>query len=418
MGTERKLARFPDSIADFFTLMLGTAINVPQRLFLFDYALATPGWTHGWDIVLKRTLSSLSWFAPWLDGLKSIIAFCRSLLWRGIMVRHVRHSLGKPIIAAMIDAIRVPSVAEWRWGTLWSAVSNLQPTIHTLGSYFDPTLFSTSKDAKKLKSASQCLHSSDWQSQFEFIVWFTTWICEIQSWGKGSKQRDEALAAGTEYNALCNGRRMGEAEVYVDTALTKGLSACNSFTCSTFGDSFDDAGVLELQVAVRGAYVLGRKRHEWLSRLPYLLVRMFEPGMKSRILQQYAEFSNHHSWTNKILSPGCQLRLDFDAMDESSARATASMALRREQEALELVPVDDSIAESPHSIGNRLAGHARGSTFGWVAASMRLEQNLTDVNAWTADDKLECDLTQEWLTYTNLPAVQPEEVWQANASQE
>ena len=43
-------------------------------------------------------------------------------------------------------------------------------------------------------------------------------------------------------------------------------------------------------------------------------------------------------------------------MDESNARATASRALQREQQALELVPIDDSVAEAPHSIGNRLGG--------------------------------------------------------------
>jgi len=83
------------------------------------------------------------------------------------------------------------------------------------------------------------------------------------------------------------------------------------------------------------------------------------------------------------------------------------MALGRKQEAIELVPVDDSIAESPHPIGNRLAGHAHGSSVGWVAASMRLEQNLTDANAWTSDAKLECDLTQEWLTYAKCLQSKP-----------
>ena len=94
------------------------------------------------------------------------------------------------------------------------------------------------------------------------------------------------MRSGTEYNELHNGRRLGEAEAYVDTALNAGLNACNIFTPCTFSDGFDYDGVVELQTAVRGAYVLARKRHEWRSRLPYLLVRMFEPGMKSRILRQ------------------------------------------------------------------------------------------------------------------------------------
>ena len=65
-----------------------------------------------------------------------------------------------------------------------------------------------------------------------------------------------------------------------------------------------------------------------------------------------------------------------------------------------MVPLGDSIAESPHALGNSLGRHARGSFFGRVAASMRLSQNPTDVRVWSA--ALYVDLTHEWLTCTNV----------------
>ena len=133
MGTERKLARFPDILAPFFELILGRPVVVPDRQFLFPIALSAPGWNHGWDIVIRRGLASLLWFAGWLEGLKSIIAFCRSKIWRGQLVRHVWRVLKLPFVGDVIDAIRVPSVAEWRWGTFWSACLGLKHVVATLG---------------------------------------------------------------------------------------------------------------------------------------------------------------------------------------------------------------------------------------------------------------------------------------------
>lgn len=398
MGTERKLARFPCILEEFFGLMLGSQVTVPHRTYLFPIALSAPGWNHGWDIVLRRGLASLSWFSDWLEGLKALIAFFRSKLWRGTLCRYIQHQLHKTVIAELIDSVRVPSIAEWRWGTLWSAVEALGPVVETLGHYFDVRLFSSSKEAKKIALAGKSLISHVWASRFEFIRWYCSWVCTIQSWGKGSRQRDEALRTGSDYNQLFNGRRLGEAETYVEQSLKRGLADCEEWHVGTFGTGFDYDGLIELKTCVRASYVLAAKRHEYLSRLPYLLVRILEPGLKARILKQYSEFENHHPLTDRFLSPGGELRRDVDSLDAQGGNATRR--LLGEVEALSLVPLDDSIAESPHAVGNSLGRHARGSTFGWVAASMRVSQNLTDVRDWSA--ALKMDLTQEWLTYTKV----------------
>ena len=350
--------------------------------------------------MLHRGLTSLSWFVHFLERLKAIITFWHSNLWRGTLVRHLIHVHHLIAIGKLINEMMMPGIAAWRWGTLWLACSALQqPMQETLTHDFDASPFRTSKDSKKISVAQQALACRTWTSRYEFVSWFADWICRIQSWGKGSKQRDAALRTGSEYNHLYNCRRLGEAEAYVNASLTQGLAECQEWDVGTFGSGFSYDDIVELKTCVRASYVLAEKRHAYLSRLPYLIVRIFEPGVKSRILQQYADFDNHHPLTEKFLAPGTQLRHDVDLLD-CHAPHNASPRLRAEVEALSLVSLDDSIAESPHALGNQLGRHARGSTFGWVASSMRVPQNLVDVNAWSA--ALKVDLQQEWLTYTKV----------------
>ena len=122
------------------------------------------------------------------------------------------------------------------------------------------SFFTNSKEAKKIKLAEQSLASTQWRWKFRFVAWFCDWICSIQAWGKGSKQRDQALKDGCEYNHLWNGRRLPEAEAYVGTSLMSGLQEINSWDESTFG--CDHASLMGLQVCVRASFNLAHKRHE------------------------------------------------------------------------------------------------------------------------------------------------------------
>ncbi len=82
MGTERKIARIVDLLPEFYNTMLGTNWQVPDRIYLFPLCVASPGWMHGWDIVLQRGLRSLSWFPTFIVGLRALVVFSRTKLWR------------------------------------------------------------------------------------------------------------------------------------------------------------------------------------------------------------------------------------------------------------------------------------------------------------------------------------------------
>ena len=51
-----------------------------------------------------------------------------------------------PVIAEMIEPFRVPSIAERRWGTLFSAVDALAGVLRTSSTHFDAKLFKNARD--------------------------------------------------------------------------------------------------------------------------------------------------------------------------------------------------------------------------------------------------------------------------------
>ena len=53
--------------------------------------------------------------------------------------------------------------------------------------------------------------------------------------------------------------------------------------------------------------------------------------------------------------------------------------LRREVDSIQAIPFDDTVAEAPHARANHLQRSARGSTWPWLASTMRLDQNLQDL---------------------------------------
>ena len=58
--------------------------------------------------------------------------------------------------------------------------------------------------------------------------------------------------------------------------------------------------------------------------------------------------------------------------------AGLSPALRAEVSALKGIPMDDAVAETPHSLVNKHAKHSRHASWEWVASTTRLEQHLRD----------------------------------------
>ena len=314
MGTERKIARSPCLISDYFDLMLDAPVQIPFRLYLFPLAVSSPGWMHGWDVVMQRSLASLSFFPSFLIGLKSVIAFFRSKLWKSQLTRDLKT---KKLAAAaeVIQGVSMPSIAEWRWGTLWEACRSLQAVLGTIQHYFSLAVFGDPKTINKtLTLCSNTLKCPDWTWQFQYVAWFCDWICSLQSWGRGSKYHDNAKGDAGDVDPLWRGRRLGEAEEFVKQSLQQGLSACNSWSVEYFGCGH--SSLLELQRCTRSAFHLAQLRHDYLSKLPWILVHLLKPGGKSRCVRAYESCSGHHPLSDRFFAADGPLRPHVDALDD------------------------------------------------------------------------------------------------------
>ena len=90
MGTERLLPRMIDILDLCYEIMLGRPQpSYQQRASLFPSCIAIPGWQHGWDVVLKRSLNSLPFFPSFLDGLRAMVSFFRAKILVELVVRRV-----------------------------------------------------------------------------------------------------------------------------------------------------------------------------------------------------------------------------------------------------------------------------------------------------------------------------------------
>ena len=76
---ERKIPNFPGVLPEFFYLV-DPKFRGPEpacSTWLFPRAVEMPGWMHQFDLLIRRGLSSLSFFPGWVDLMKALISFLR-----------------------------------------------------------------------------------------------------------------------------------------------------------------------------------------------------------------------------------------------------------------------------------------------------------------------------------------------------
>ena len=305
---------------------------------------------------------------------------------------------GYTIISSMIKNVSMPSIAEWRWGTLRAACLAIDGVLETIREHFDHRQFKNAKDPITMKKAADSLASPSWMSDFKFVLWFTQWICEIQSWGKGCSQQEAAKAEGhTHYDHMHNGRRLPEAEMYVDSKLNADLRASNLWNLNSFS-GISQEKLSMLQVCVRGTFVLAKIRHQYLSTVPWLLARLLQPGVKQRCIDLYNANTQHEPLTHMFLHPDGELRAHVDALAPDGSGASELLA--QEVKVLGNIPFDGSIAEGPHAKGSSIGRQAKGCGFPWVASAMRLGQNLRDARRWSK--AMNIDLQTQWMKHKSV----------------
>lgn len=126
----------------------------------------------------------------------------------------------------------------------------------------------------------------------------------------------------------------------------------------------------------------------------------------AKCLEQFAtaEPAAHHRITRWFMDtsfPG-NMRSDFDKMLKGEGMTPR---LKAAVESLQWVPLDDCVCEGPHAAAKRVKTPATAATWGWVASTMRLEQNLRDCRSLPT--QTHCSLKVVWSSWAT--DVQPVE---------
>ena len=272
----------------------------------------------------------------------------------------------------MLEKAHLPHFADWRWNTLTLALKSVSPMLDSLILRFDATPFASSRDRAGLNEVLSAFGSKEWRVETDFVYWFCRWLSDLMQWGSGCTCHDRSLAEGASLDCPWKGRRLAEASGHISEWLNRGLHEANLWTPTTFGTSLQH--LLEMQGAVRTLWSLGLRKWAFLDRVPYLFVRLDQPGVKAVCLAQWASArpEEHHRLTQWFM-----LRADIDQLGQDGLNMPRR--LQNEINGLKAMPFDDSVAEGPHAVAKRVLDHSRSASWPWVASSCRVRQNLVDV---------------------------------------
>ena len=375
LGTEKAIPDHPDILIPFCkSLGIHVPASARRQLHLFPIALASIGWFHLWDGILKFGLSLLVWFVPFLKVLKAVVRFLRDDVAE---IKRAFNDAGLPGCVALIGTIKMPVFIEWRWGTIADVCRELVLVFSTLQNHFHllrPVLEPMTDGAftRKLRHAFQ---SIDWYREFSFVHWFADQLSHIMSWGASCPCHQREFFAQEPVECNYKGRVLPLAFDFACERLRELLDAANGWTETTWGGS--RAFLVSLQAMVRAVFSRSHQKIAFLDRIPLLIGRLGEPGVRKRILDQYAEQpkENHNKVSIEVLEPGSEGRRDIEAMPDDT---TLSDFLAHVRQRLRFLSFLDKVAEGPHAVFKKVHLHARGSTFQWQAATLRLKQHLKD----------------------------------------
>jgi len=360
--------------------------------------MAVPGWKHQLDLTLRDCLSSLAWFPDWLQKLKAVSSFLRTETY----VQQVSHWLkgqGVGGLAEMVKKCSPPNFAEWRWGTLLKVAAAIKPVLLSLIVVFPFALFRKSRNQAQLDLIAEAFSSASWSGwQFDFVLWLSGFITDLMQWGCGCSCHHLQLQSGEVVDCPRKGRRLHEAGRHLEQEQEKALALANSWATETWSCSF--AELSDLQGCVRLMVALFTKKMRYLYRLPYLLARLREPGIRQQVYDQWNSVrpEEHHRVTQKWLIDGMPLRRHIDMMNPDGTNVHPE--LEAAIIALAAAPLDDSVSEGPHARWNKFQNHAKAATFAWNASTMRMAQNLDD--ARNMIPTIDADLASLWCNWKTL----------------
>ena len=417
MGVERLLADQADCLDSWLAVAFGISPSLerPSTIFLFPNCLLTPGWRHLLDGTLKNSLMLLPWFKSFLEKLKAMSYFFRDMNKVDEMCRILRKG-GKGGLASAVEKLKLTNIAEWRWSTLGKTCRRLEPLLESLCAEFDTSWCGNARDIKQVKLMDQAFKSSSWPLQFRVVSFFSDWYDPIVTWIGGCEcHQAEYLAGKSVVSCWRKGRRLREAYPFALDALKAGLATANSWTSEDWDG--DETILSQAQGAVRTSFALATAKIDYLHCLPWILARLDCRSVRARALELWASVpqNKHHRISILFLGASGPLRWRVDNMDESAEGLGIDSVLQRAICDLQDCGMDDTRAEGPHAEANIVMSGARAGKWSWVASTLRLDANLSNLAGLRSDRDAE-PLQVLWDRYKNVlrppgELVNPRPMW-------
>ena len=194
------------------------------------------------------------------------------------------------------------------------------------------------------------------------------------------------------------GRRLAEAYPWTTSYLQSKLDEVNDWAPGTFFANYQMH--LDGQSAFRWIYGLTLEKLDYLNRVPWLLARLLDPGVKAMAIQQFEEvpIARHHPLTIEFLDPQGELRMHVGMIDDDGNGYSPLLGDR--VLALQRICMNDAIAEGPHAQMTRQMSKARGSSWAFHSASVDIKTTLKDIGM--INDICGADLQTEWSRYSSV----------------
>ena len=198
--------------------------------------------------------------------------------------------------------------------------------------------------------------------------------------------------AGEIVDCNMGGRRMMNPHAFAKKGLEETTQEMKAWGVEFCGGSWPLFA--EAQGAVRALHLMGLRYIRYLTRIPYLFCRLNQPGVRDECKRQFAlaPAESHHRVSRAFIEEGTSLSAAFHSMNADGTGM--SPELEAERNSIAMLSLDDNVAEKPHGGVKREHEHSPAASWEWIAATMKLLQNLYDVRLLVA--RLGLDLQSEW----------------------
>lgn len=251
---------------------------------MFKNAVHMPGFRHIFDGVLRRALSGLRWFPRWILLFKACVYFLRSRAVIRTLAREARRN-NKHGYASLLESLKIPSFAKWRWCTLHDCMTAVGDVWNTFSMNFKPHLFKKSRQTTRLRRVTEAVQSAEFRRQWGVVAFIAEWLTKILRWCGGCSCCPPPESRHAERKSCpMIGRRLQEAYPVTSSALRDGLALAESWPALKFGDP---SLLADAQGAVRCAYALALEKISFMEDIPYLAARIGDEGIAQKCLDQF-----------------------------------------------------------------------------------------------------------------------------------